>query len=303
VERAGLSAAGDGTWPGGRPEDDNVTVGRLIAVLLFIAVLVPGVLLARAWWLAAGRRTVAGGAVELAEPTPEGMRTLHRQAQYGRRVRLLGLVLGVAGVIGSVVVLAEASVFLWVPVLLLGLLAGVLLTEATRPRPRWKTAVPVRRPHQGELISAWLVWTMRVAVATEVAVAIALWRADELADATAWAVLLGPAVAWVLAEVALLRALVRPLPEEGADVPVDEALRTWTAHLVSAATSVLALLPLGTLLLTAGIDPERATEGFDLLPVALVAGGFSALAAGTAVAGFLLTWLRPVRSSARALAG
>jgi hypothetical protein len=45
-------------------------VGRLIAVLLFIAVLVPGVLLARAWGLAAGRRAVAAGGVELAEPTP-----------------------------------------------------------------------------------------------------------------------------------------------------------------------------------------------------------------------------------------
>ena len=51
-------------------------MGRLIAVLLFIAVLVPGVLLARAWWLAAGRRAVAGGSVELAEPTAEGLRTL-----------------------------------------------------------------------------------------------------------------------------------------------------------------------------------------------------------------------------------
>jgi len=44
------------------------------------------------------------------------------------------------------------------------------------------------------------------------------------------------------------------------------------------------------------------TESVDLLPVALVAGGFSALAAGVAVAGFLLTWLRPVRDTARALA-
>jgi hypothetical protein len=43
--------------------------------------------------------------------------------------------------------------------------------------------------------------------------------------------------------------------------------------------------------------------GFDALPVALVAGGFSALAAGIAVAAFLLTWLRPVRFSARALTG
>ena len=69
-------------------------------------------------------------------------------------------------------------------------------------------------------------------------------------------------------------------------MPVDEALRTWTAHLVTAAASVLALLPLGALLLVAGIDlGDRVTEGFDLLPVALVAGGFSALAAGLAVAG------------------
>lgn len=279
------------------------SVGRLIAVVLFIAVLVPGVLLARAWWLAAGRRAVAAGAVEFAEPTPTGVRTLQRQAQHGRRVRQLGLLLGVAGVIGSVVLLAEASVFLWAPVLAVGLLAGVLLAEATRPRPRWKLATPPRRPRRGELISAWLVWIMRAVVAAEVAATIVLWRAGELAAAVAWAALVVPVVAWLLAEIAILRAVVRPLPAEGADVPVDEALRTWTAHLVTAATSVLALLPLGGLLLAAGIDPDRESEGFDLVPVALVAGGFSAVAAGIAVAGFLLTWLRPIRSAARALAG
>ena len=54
-------------------------MGRLIAVVLFIAVLVPGVLLGRAWWLAAGRRAVASGSVELAEPTPEGTLTLQRR--------------------------------------------------------------------------------------------------------------------------------------------------------------------------------------------------------------------------------
>jgi hypothetical protein len=278
-------------------------VGRLIAVILFIAVLVPGVLLAREWWLAAGRRAVAGGSVELAEPTAEGMRTLHRQAQHGRRVRLLGLFLGVAGIVASVVLFAEASVFLWVPILVLGLLAGVLLAEATRPRPRWKLAVPARRPRRSEQISGWLVWTMRGAVAAQVALAASLWRADELSDSIAWAALVAPLAAWVLAEVALLRALLRPMPVEGADVPVDEAMRTWTAHLVTAAATVLALLPLGTLLLRAGIDPERVTDGFDFLPVAAVAGGFSAIAAGLAVAVFLVTWLRPLRSNARALAG
>jgi hypothetical protein len=278
-------------------------VGRLIAVILFIAVLVPGVLLAREWWLAAGLRAVAGGSVELAEPTAEGMRTLQRQAQHGRRVRLLGLFLGIAGIVGSVVLLAEASVFLWVPILVLGLLAGVLLAEATRPRPRWKLAVPARRPRRSEQISGWLVWTMRGAVAAQTALAASLWRADELSDVVAWAALVAPLAAWVLAEVALLRALLRPMPAEGADVPIDEAMRTWTAHLVTAAATVLALLPLGTLLLRAGIDPDRVTDGYDFLPVAAVAGGFSALAAGLAVAVFLVTWLRPLRSNARALAG
>jgi hypothetical protein len=279
-------------------------MGRLIAVVLFIAVLVPGVLLARAWWLAAGRRAVAAGAVEFAEPTPAGAATLQRQAQHGRRIRHLGLLLGVAGVIGSVVLLAEASVFLWGPVLAVSLLVGILVAEAIRPRPRWKLASPVRRPRRGELISAWLVWTMRAVVAAEVVATIGLWRAGELGTPVVWAALIAPVAAWLLAETALLRAVLRPLPAEGADVPVDEALRTWTAHLVTAATTVLALLPLGGLLLVAGIDPDRGSEGFDLLPVALVAGGFSALAAGLAVAGFLLTWLRPIRSSARAaLAG
>ncbi len=278
-------------------------MGRLIAVILFIAVLVPGVLLARAWWLAAGRRAVAAGAVEFAEPSAAGMSTLQRQAQHGRRVRHLALLLGVAGVIGSVVLLAEASVFLWGPVLAAALLLGVLVAEATRPRPRWKLATPTRRPRRGELISAWLVWIMRVVVAAEVAAAIGLWRSGELASQTAWAVLIAPVAAWLLAETALLRAVLRPLPAEGADVPVDEALRTWTAHLVTAATTVVALLPLGALLLLAGIDPDGVSEGFDFLPVALVAGGFSALASGIAVAAFLVTWLRPIRSSARALAG
>jgi hypothetical protein len=246
---------------------------------------------------------VAAGSVELAEPTPEGAQALQRQAQHGRRLRRLGLLLGIAGVIGSVVLFAEASVFMWVPVLIVGLLTGVLLAEVTRPRPRWKTTVPPRRPRQGEQISGWLVWTMRAAAVAELVATVILWQDGDLRDGVALAALVVPLLAWLLAEGALLRALLRPMPVQGADVPVDEALRTWTAHLVTAAASVLALLPLGALLLAAGIDPDRVSEGVDLLPVTLVAGGFSALAAGIAVAAFLLTWLRPVQANARALAG
>lgn len=279
-------------------------MGRLIAVVVFVALLVPGVLLARAWGLAAGRRSVASAGVELAEPTPEGTATLRRQAAHARRWRGLGLLLGIAGIVASVVVLAEASVFLWVPVLAVGLLAGVLLAEATRPRPRWALADPVRRPRQSEQISPWLVWTMRGVVLAELATAGWLWSSGDLDGPVAWAVVGVPGAAWLLAEAALLRALVRPMPKEGADVPVDEALRTWTAHLVTAAASVTALLPFGTLLLRIGLDlGERVSEGFDVLPVAFVAAGFSALTAGIAVTGFLISWLRPVRTGTRALAG
>ena len=279
-------------------------MGRLIAVVLFIAVLVPGVLLARAWALAAGRRAVASASVDFTSPTAEARDTVQRQTAHGRRVRRVGLVLGLVAVAGSVAVFAEASVFLWAPALALGLLLGVVLAEATRPRPRWSPSDPVRRPRRSEQISLWLLWTMRAVVAAEVLTAVLMWQRDELADRVAWVALGVPLAAWVLAEVALLRALLRPLPAEGADVPVDEALRTWTAHLVSAATSVLALLPLGALLLVAGVRlGDRVTENIDLSPVALVAGGFSALAAGLAVAVFLITWLRPVQLSERALAG
>ena len=279
-------------------------MGRLIAVVVFVALLVPGALLARAWALAAGRRAVASAGVELTEPTAEGAATLRRQAAHGRRWRWLGLLLGVVGIVGSVVLLAEASVFLWLPVLVVGLLAGVLLAEVTRPRPRWALASPVRRPKQSEQVSGWLLWTMRAVVLAELVTAGWLWSSGNLDDAAAWAVIGVPLLAWLLAEAALLRALLRPMPADGADVPVDEALRTWTAHLVVAAASVTALLPFGTLLLRAGLGRgEQVSEGFDVLPVALVAGGFSALAAGIAVAAFLLSWLRPVRSSAPALAG
>jgi hypothetical protein len=279
------------------------TVGRLIAVVLFIALLTPAALLARAWSLASGRRAVAGAAVEFVPATPTATAQLARQAAHGRRVRQLGFVVGVALVVTTVVLFAEASVFLWLPALAAGLLLGVLLAEATRPRPRWAVATPARRPRRSEQVSLWLLWTMRAAVAGEVLTAVLL--AHSLDPAATVTALVLPLLAWVLAEVALLRVLIRPLPAEGADVPVDEAQRTWTVHLVVAAASVLALLPLGSLLLIAGIDlgDDVGGDGAGLVPVALVAGGFSALAAGLAVAGYLLTWLRPVRHTSPALAG
>ncbi len=255
-------------------------MGRLIAVVLFIALMVPAGLLVRGWSLAADRRAVASAAVQFVVPTQASAAELTRQAVHGRRVRQLGLVLGVLGVIASIVVLAEAC----------------------RPRPRWAASSPPRRPRGGDLVSPWVLWTMRGAVAGEVLAAVLL--ADELGTTITVAALAVPLLAWLLAGVALLRVLLRPVPAEGADVPVDEAQRTWTAHLVVAAASVLALLPLGSLLLVAGLGlGERvSSDGAGLVPVALVAGGFSALSAGLAVAVLLLTWLRPLRHTSRQLA-
>lgn len=277
-------------------------MGRLIAVVLFIALMAPAALLARGWSHASARRGAAAAGVEFVPVTPSATGYLDRQAVHGRRLRRLGLLAGVAAVITTVVLFAEASVFLWVPALGTGLLAGVLLAEVTRPRARWALTSPARRPRRGEQISLWLLWTMRAAVAGVVLSTV--WLADELGRALTVTALAVPLVGWVLAELALARVLLRPLPAEGADVPVDEAQRTWTAHLVVGAASVLALLPLGALLLRAAIDlDDRVTsDGAGLLPVALVAGGFSSLIAGVLVAGFLLTWLRPVRQTTPALA-
>jgi hypothetical protein len=277
-------------------------VGRLIAVVLFVALLVPAGLLARGWSRASERRAVAGAAVEFVPATATATAQLNRQATHASRVRKVGLALGVGLIVVSVVLFAEASVFLWVPALGVGLLAGVLLAEATRPRPRWATSDPVRRQRRSEQISPWLLWTMRAIVAGEVAAAVLL--VDDLGRAPTVIALAVPIAGWLLAEVALLRVLLRPLPAEGADVPVDEAQRTWTAHLVVAAATVLAVLPLGALLLRAAIDlDDRVSgDGAGLVPVALVAGGFSALLAGLTVAVFLVTWLRPVRQTSHALA-
>ena len=277
-------------------------MGRLIAFVLFIALLVPAAALARAWSLAAGRRAVAAAAVGFVELSPAGSAELSRQAVHGRRVRQLGWLLGVVGIVASVVLFAEASVFLWLPALAAGLLAGVLLAEVTRPRPRWAVARPTRRPARSEQVSLVLLWSMRAAMVAELVTALLLGRSGHLSDAPLTALVVTAVLGWLLAEVALARVLFRPLPAEGADLPVDEAQRTWTAHLVVAGASVLALVPLGVLLLVAGVDiGDEVRDGAGLLPVALVAGGFGALAAGLAVAFFLLTWLRPLRQGAAAL--
>ena len=284
------------------------TVGRLIAVVLFIAVLVPGVLLAPG--LVAGRRPPGGGR-RLGRARPSRRRRARRRCS-GRRSTAggcggSGFLLGIAGVIGSVVLFAEASVFLWVPVLVVGLLAGVLLAEVTRPRPRWKTAVPPRRPRQGEQISRLAgLDDARPPSPPSWSLAVALWRDGDLADGVACGRARRPAGRVAAGRGGAAAGAAASAAGRGR----RRAGRRGAAHLDGAPGhrrrhACSALLPLGRAAAgRAAIDlATGCPRALDLLPVALVAGGFSALAAGLAVAGFLLTWLRPVRANARALAG
>ena len=73
---------------------------------------------------------------------------------------------------------------------------------------------------------------------------------------------------------------------------------------MSAAASVLALLPLGALLLVAGCRwGTGSPTGVDLRRWHWSPVGSRPWPPGLAVAVFLVTWLRPVQLSERALAG
>ena len=273
---AARPAQAPGTSRHGSRRGTLCAVGRLIAVVLFIAVLVPGVLLARAWALAAGRRAVASAAVEFASPTAEGA----PDAAAAGPARPPGAPAGTAARPGRASSAASSSSrrprsSCGRRPSRSGCSLGVVLAEATRPRPRWRSRSPARRPRRSEQISLWLLWTMRAVVAAEVVTAVLLWRDERAGPARRVGRLGVPLAAWLLAEIALLRALRPAAAGRGR----RRAGRRGAAHLDGAPgdappASVLALLPLGALLLVAGVRPGRPRHRrVDLLPVALVAGG------------------------------
>ena len=225
----------------------------------------------RAWWLAAGRRAVAtGGGRVRPSRRPEAHR---RAAPPGRSTAAgcgaSGCCSGMACVVGTVVLFAEASVFLWVPALAVGLLVGVLLAEATRPRPRWAVERAGRAVRAASSRSRCgccgrcAPWSPgRRSRRRPCGPPGELRRRDSAALARCrWS-------GWLLAEVALLRVLVRPLPGEGRRRArwtrrCAPGPRTWSPRRPACS----ALLPLGALLLSPAIDlGDRVTQGFDLLP-------------------------------------
>ncbi|CAN5367707.1 hypothetical protein BH24ACT9_BH24ACT9_03120 [soil metagenome] len=272
-------------------------MGRFIAVLLFVALLVPAVFVGRAWSHAAVRREVSNGALSLTAPTSEAERAMKVQARRARLWRLGGLAAALIGSVAALIMLAESAVFLWPGLLIGGLLAGVLLGELTRVRPTWASRAAARRP-QSDLIDRPLPAIGRLAALGLVAFAV-------LAMGQTWAQELRIAAGvglggWLIVEIILERLARRVAPSGSEDVPVDDALRINSAHVAVGAGSVLTLLVLSGLLFVTGVRVGDSATGADLAPVALIAGAFGALVGALVVGGFLVKWLAPVRWAAAA---
>jgi len=267
-------------------------MGRFIAVLMFVALLVPAVFVGRAWSHAAVRREVSNGALSLTLPSAEAERAMKRQARRARRWRLAGLALALVLSVAAVFVFAEGAVFLWPGLLIGGLLGGVLLGELTRSRPSWQTRPPARRP-QSEFIDRALPAIGRLATLGLLAFG---WLAMSRALAQEMRIAAGIGVAgWLIVEITLERLARRATPSGSEDIPVDDALRISSAHVAVAAGSILTLLVLAGLLFLSGVQVGDSAVGADLAPVALIAGAFGALVGALVVGAFLVKWLAPVR--------
>ena len=267
-------------------------MGRFIAVLLFVALLIPAVFVGRVWSHAAVRREVSNGALSLTLPTTDAERAMRLQAQRARRWRLAGLIAALGLSVAALVMFAESAVFLWPGLLVGGLLGGVLLGELTRLQPSWEARDPARRP-QSEFIDRSLPTIGRLASVGLIASAVLTmdegW-AEQVRIAAAVAV-----GAWLFVEVTLERLARRLTPRGSEDIPVDDALRINSAHVAVGAGTVATLLVLGGLLLVSGVRFGDSASGADLAPVALIAGAFGALVGALVVAAFLVKWLAPVR--------
>ncbi len=296
-------------------------MGRFLVFLWLVVLIVPALLLWRLWRYAGHRRQVSAATLSFVLLTVPAERTLARWPGRARVLRVVGLGAGLLIIVALALSVGTRSVFAWPLALGLGYLLGVLAGELTRPRPHWE----VRRGRPGRLsdyLHPGLVWSMRGAALLTIAVALMVFLFREPPAAGTGlrlpcagggfqligaghliqyvAILLAlPVAGWVVSEVTLLLRIVRaPTAAEPDDVPVDEALRSASAHASVAAATVLILLPLGGSALVTGLTVASSCVDSDLLSIGSIAGGLAALLAGLLVAAFLPNWLRPVQRRA-----
>lgn len=296
-------------------------MGRVLVFVLLAVLIVPALVLGRLWRHAGQRRQVNEGTLGFVILTVPAERTLSRWPVRARVVRTAGLGAGLVIVVLLGFSVGTRSVFLWPLALGLGYLLGVLVGEVSRPRPLWA----VSRGQVGRLrdyIHPGLVWSLRgtvlLAVTAGVATILLSAPTDDgstalmlscpaggtevvgAGEVTGYAVLLVvlAAVGWLVSEVTLRRIVRAAAAAEPDDVPVDDALRSASAHASVAAASVLTLLPLGGYALVTGLRVTGSCVNSDLLSIGLIGGGLAALLAGLLVAAFVPSWLRPVQRRA-----
>lgn len=295
-------------------------MGRILVFLLLAVLVVPAVLLWRLWRDATQRRVVNEGTLGFVLPTVEAERTMARWPAGARVVRSLGLLAGLGIIVLLALRIGTLSVFLWPLALLVGYLIGVVGGELVRPRPYWVTAER-STARLSDSINPALVWSLRgAAVLTALIAGGAMLAAEPTGDGSALSIgcpgggtdLIGAgqvtmyavlvlALAgggWLVSELTLWRLLRRPPAAELDDVPVDEALRSASAHACVAAATTLILLPLGGFSLVTGLAMVGGCAASDLVSGSLVAAGFAALLAGLFVVAFLPRWLRPLQQPA-----
>ena len=310
-----------GPTPADECDEMGVRMGRIVVFLLLLILVVPALLLGRLWRQATQRRLVNEGTLSFVVPTAEAEATMARWPLRARVLRAVGLVAGLALIVALAVRIGTVSVFLWPLALALGYLLGVLAGELLRPRPQWELDQG-RSGGLADYINAGLVWSLRatalLGAATAVGTMVLRTRTPDgsagpqpscpggwaqlvgTGQVTPYAVLvLGVGVAsWLVTELILLRTVRLPRAADLDDVPLDEALRSASAHAAVAAGSILTLLPLGGFALVSGIAVVGSCANSDVVSISLIAGGLAALLAGVFVAAFLPSWLRPVRRRA-----
>lgn len=279
-------------------------MGRFFVGILVVVAIIPAIGLARLWLSASRSRQVDLGAMSLYDPTTQAAATSRAAVRRRSRSSAFGILLGILAAVALAVVVGGSTVFFWVPVVILGGLLGVLMGTAFPRRVTWETTAGRRAVPLGGLPLA-----LRVTVLIALVIAVLglysgppqriLAPSCTSSSSSPWpppGLCLGLGVlvlvAWLTAEAALLRvARTQRIPVDGADVAVDDGLRTAISHTAVGAATVVSLGSLSVIGVGLGVSAASGScaNGGSIGTVLLTTGLAAAIAA-VLVAAFLIQW-------------